>query len=254
LRAAVAIDGPAGAGKSTVGRALARRLGWLYVDTGAMYRAATLKALRMGAEFADAAALAKIAADARIEFVDEPAPGDESPVRVLLDGEDVTEAIRRPELTRHVKHVASCAAARREMVRRQRELAESRPVVMEGRDIGTVVLPDAVAKFYLDASLEERARRRAIDIERQGGGPADLATVMRELELRDRSDRERDAGPLARAEDAEVVDTTGMTVAEVVEALESRTRSRLAAAARSARAGDGASDVDHGVRGTAVRP
>ncbi len=224
---AVAIDGPAGAGKSTVGRALAERLGWLYVDTGAMYRAVTLKAVREGVDLecsADslAAELARVACEARVDLKEGP-----SGCRVILDDEDVTDAIRTPELTRLVRHVARCGAARAEMVKKQRALAEVGGVVMEGRDIGTVVLPDAAAKFYLDAAPHERARRRAVDL-RGAGAEVDRERLEAEIASRDRSDRERADGPLKAADDAEVVDTSGMTFDEVVDRIEASTRGRLA--------------------------
>ncbi|MHC4249511.1 MAG: (d)CMP kinase [Planctomycetota bacterium] len=224
---AVSIDGPAGSGKSTVGRELARRLGWLYIDTGAMYRAVTLKAIREGVDLENAAgeqgeALARVARKARIDLREGPAGQ-----RVALDGEDVTDEIRSPELTRLVRFVARCGQAREEMVKKQRALAESGGIVMEGRDIGTVVLPEAVAKFYLDARAPERARRRAVDLERTGA-EVDPARLEEEIASRDRSDRERADGPLRAADDAEVVDTTGMTFEQVVGRLEERTRERLA--------------------------
>ena len=220
---AVAIDGPAGAGKSTVGRALAERLGWLYVDTGAMYRAVTLKAVREGVDLEGGAAeLARVAGKARVELRE-----GSSGRRVILDDEDVTDAIRTPELTRLVRHVARCGAARAEMVKKQRALAEVGGVVMEGRDIGTVVLPDAAAKFYLDAAPDERARRRAVDL-RGAGAEVDRERLEAEIASRDRSDRERADGPLKAADDAEVVDTSGMTFDEVVDRLEASTRGRLA--------------------------
>ncbi|MHC5055486.1 MAG: (d)CMP kinase [Planctomycetota bacterium] len=224
---AVSIDGPAGAGKSTVGRELARRLGWVYIDTGAMYRAVTLKAVREGVDLEEAAgerdeALARVAREARIGLREGP-----EGQRVALDGEDVTDEIRSPELTRLVRFVARCGAAREEMVKKQRALAEAGGIVMEGRDIGTVVLPEAAVKFYLDARAQERARRRAADLERTGV-EVDPARIEEEIASRDRSDRERADGPLRVADDAEVVDTTGMTFEQVVDRLEALTRERLA--------------------------
>jgi len=222
----VAIDGPAGAGKSTVGRALARRLGWIYVDTGAMYRAVTLRAMREGLDLEGdgddlAEELGRVARESRIELREGP-----SGQRVMLDGEDVTDAIRAPDLTRLVRFVARCGRARAEMVKKQRVFAESGGIVMEGRDIGTVVVPDAAAKFYLDASPGERARRRATDLERDGV-QVDRASLEKEIVSRDRSDRERADGPLKVADDADVIDTTGMTFDDVVDRLEAMTRERL---------------------------
>lgn len=227
---AVTIDGPAGAGKSTVGRALARRLGWVYVDTGAMYRAVTLRAVREGIDLEGiglegggdlAEELARVAREARVELREGPAGR-----RVMLDDEDVTDAIRDTELTRLVRFVARSGPARAEMVKKQRALAESGGVVMEGRDIGTVVLPDAAVKFYLDARAPERTRRRARDLE-SAGVAVDRVELEEEIASRDRTDRERADGPLKVADDAEAVDTTGMTFEEVVDRLEEMTRERL---------------------------
>jgi len=221
---AVAIDGPAGAGKSTVGKALARRLGWLFVDTGAMYRAATLKAMRLGVDFADDAALARIADEADIRLTQ----GDGA-VRVWLDGEDVTGVIRTPELTENVRFVAACTGARAALVKKQRAACASSPAVMEGRDIGTVVLTDAAAKFYLDASVDERARRRLLDLRSKGAADADFDEVKRNIVSRDKSDMERADSPLRRAEDADVVNTDGLGIDQVVDLLERRTREKVAA-------------------------
>ncbi len=225
--AAVAIDGPAGAGKSTAAKALARRLGWLYVDTGAMYRAVTLAAVREGVDLEGGGddlprTLARITREARVQLREE-----DGALRVFLGGEDVTSEVRTPRLTRLVRHLARSGPGRAARVQKQQALASAGPVVMEGRDIGTVVLPGAVAKFYLDASVGERARRRAGDLE-DAGAEVDVAALEKEIASRDRSDRERTDGPLKVAGDAEVVDTTGMSVAEVVDLLERRTRARLA--------------------------
>jgi len=224
---AVAIDGPAGAGKSTVAKALARRLGWRYVDTGAMYRAVTLEAVREGVDLEGGGdelgrTLARVTREAEVDLREE-----DGALRVLLGGEDVTSEVRTPELTRLVRHLARSGPARAEMVRKQQALASGGPVVMEGRDIGTGVLPRAAAKFYLDATAGERARRRAGDLE-DAGAEVDVAAIEKEIASRDRSDRERADGPLKVAGDAEVVDTTGMSVDEVVDHLARRTRARLA--------------------------
>ncbi len=230
---AVAIDGPAGAGKSTVARALAARLGWTYLDTGAMYRAAALAAIREGVELDSGAAeeIASCTRRARIEFRCDEAGGGQ---RVILDGEDVTAAIREPELTRRVRDVARCAPARAELVRKQRAFGIAGPVVMEGRDIGTVVMPDAAAKFYLDATLEERARRRARDLER-AGRETSIEALKEEIRSRDESDIERAVSPLRPAADADIVDTTRLTVEEVVDLLERRVRERVGEAPGSLR-------------------
>jgi cytidylate kinase len=213
----IAIDGPAGAGKSTVARMVARRLGLLYVDTGAMYRAVTLAALRAGIDVEDEGALAALAADLRIELV----PGEDGAARVYLDGEDVTVAIRSPEVSRRVSAVARAAGVREELVRRQKSLAAAGGVVMEGRDIGTVVLPSATAKFFLTAREDVRAYRRYREM-RGRGYAATLEEVCFEIRERDRLDSSREVGPLVCPPDAFVLDTTAMTPEEVVEAIVAR--------------------------------
>ena len=203
---ALAIDGPAGAGKSTVARAVAGALGWDYVDTGALYRALALAVIRHGADPRNEAAVAAVAARSRIE-----AEGS----RVWLDGAEVTDAIRDRDVTEIVSTVSAHAAARAALLSLQREAAERGDVVMEGRDIGAVVLPEADAKVFLTATVEERARRRALEL----GLPTDAATLeamARSLAARDRADATRAESPLARADDAHVVDTTGLTTDEVV--------------------------------------
>lgn len=200
----VAIDGPAGAGKSTVARAVARALGFTYLDTGAMYRCVALARLRD--PHADPARLS-------IEVGD----------RVLLDGHDVTDAIRAADVTAEASRVAGDPAVRAALVVRQRELLDHGDWVAEGRDIGTVVAPDADLKLYLDASDEERARRRA----EQTGRP--VAEVLAEQRDRDARDREREASPLRAAPDAQLVDTTGLTLDEVVELVAARAQAVKAA-------------------------
>jgi cytidylate kinase len=195
----VAIDGPAGAGKSTVARLLAEQLGFRYLDTGAMYRAVTWLALEQGIDLADEQALAKLAAENPIAF------GEEE--RVEIAGRDVTAAIRAARIDRVVSSVARHQAVREVMRARQRELGEDGNVVIEGRDIGTVVAPGALVKVYLTAAESERARRRTAD--RPGIGADALATDLR---LRD----ERDAAQMQAASDAERIDTTSLDVAEVV--------------------------------------
>ncbi|MBC7106708.1 MAG: (d)CMP kinase [Firmicutes bacterium] len=213
----IAIDGPAGAGKSTVARMVARRLGLLYVDTGAMYRAVTLAALRAGIDPEDEEALAALAAGLAIELV----PAEDGTARVYLDGEDVTAAIRSPEVSRHVSAVARAAAVREELVRRQKRMAADGGVVMEGRDIGTVVLPEATAKFFLTAREDVRAYRRYREM-RGRGYPATLEEVCSEIRQRDRSDSSREVGPLVCPRDALILDTTAMTPEEVVQAIVAR--------------------------------
>jgi cytidylate kinase len=198
----IAIDGPAGAGKSTVARALAHTFGFTYLNSGAMYRSAALAAAERGVE------PARAAAEARIEFPGE-AGGDAA--RVLLDGRDVTREIRTPEISEAASRVAADPAVRRALVARQRQLLASGDWVAEGRDIGEVVAPDAELKVFLTADPPERARRRAAEL----GGDAD--SVLAEQAIRDERDRAREHSPLRPAPGAVILDTTGLTVAEVVD-------------------------------------
>jgi cytidylate kinase len=190
----VAIDGPAGAGKSSVARAVADALGFTYLDSGAMYRCVALAALRRGLE------PAAVAPSLRIEVGE----------RVLIDGEDATDQIRTPEVSEAASRAAADPDVRKAMVAEQRRLLSSGDWVAEGRDIGTVVAPDAAVKVFLTASPEERARRRAVEL------GADEATVLAEQAIRDQRDRTREHSPLEPAPGAVVIDTTGMTLDEVV--------------------------------------
>jgi len=201
----IAIDGPSGAGKGTVARAVAAELRYRHVDSGAMYRAVGWKALRDGIALDDEAAVAKVA----------ETPIEISPSRVAIGGRDVTREIRTPEIDRAAAAVARLPRVRTVLVARLREMAEGGEIVMEGRDIGTVVFPNADVKVYLDAAPEERARRRATD-PAHSGGPVAVADVGTLLAERDRSDSTRAASPLYAAPDATVVNTTGMGVDEVV--------------------------------------
>ncbi|HEY8346281.1 MAG TPA: (d)CMP kinase [Symbiobacteriaceae bacterium] len=208
----IAIDGPAGAGKSTVARILANRLGYLYVDTGAMYRALALKALRTGVPIDDDEALAQMAANTDIRLEKSPS-GDN---RVLLDGEDVTAEIREPRVDRVVSRVSAAPGLRRCMAELQRAMARGGGVVMDGRDIGSHVLPDADVKFFVTASLEERARRRQKQ-QAEAGHFQDLKELEAEIARRDEQDCNKGVGSLVRTPDAIYVDTTGKGVDEVVE-------------------------------------
>lgn len=207
---AIAIDGPAGSGKSTIARALAEQLGYTYIDTGAMYRSATYKALQAGVAPADPDELVELIRTTEIRL-----SGPPSGQRVLLDGEDVTEEIRRSAVTGLVSAVSQIPGIREIMVEKQRDLARCCPVVMDGRDVGTQVLPDAPHKFFLTATLEERARRRQADLERLSE-PATLEDTIQEIARRDRQDETRKISPLRQARDAIRVDTTGRSVEEVL--------------------------------------
>lgn len=212
----VAIDGPAGAGKSTVAQKLARRLDLGYLDTGAMYRALTLKALRAHQDLDDEAGLASMASatDLRMEYAYRKRP----PYRMIMEGEDVTGAIRAREVSAHVSQVSSLPEVRREMVKKQRRLAAAGGMVVEGRDVGTVVFPKADIKFFLTASVKERAGRRYREMKKDGYDVS-LHTIKQEMIRRDHLDSTRKHNPLMRAPDAQLVDTTGENVSRVVERL-----------------------------------
>lgn len=210
----VAIDGPAGAGKSTLSRRLARALGGTYLDTGAMYRAITLAALREGIDLTDPAARGRVAARAKVELQ----PTEDEGCRVLLDGEDVTAAIRTREVTGNIHWLAGDGGVRDVLVALQREFARGadRPVVAEGRDLASVVFPDAEVKVYLDASVDERARRRALEL---GAAAPPLEVLREEIATRDHRDSTRDVAPLVRVPEADYVDCSQLTPDQVVDAL-----------------------------------
>jgi cytidylate kinase len=210
----IAVDGPAGSGKSTVARAVARRLGLPHIDTGAMYRAVTLKALSTGVEPGDGEGLARLLETTELDIQDGS---------VSLDGVDVTTAVRRPEVTAAVSEVAAQPQVREWLVERQRRLLGERGGVMEGRDIATVVLPGADFKFFLTAEPAERARRRALELQAQGRA-ASVDEVLAEIEDRDRTDSGREVSPLRIAPGATVIDSTGRTVDEVVDEIVATTR------------------------------
>jgi cytidylate kinase len=213
----IALDGPAASGKSTVGKAVADRLGYLYFDTGAMYRAVTWLAQARGASLADEAAVTALAAAADIDVLP-AAAADGRQYTVLVDGEDVTWAIREPAVANSVSQVSAYPGVRAALVAQQRRLAARGRIVMVGRDIGTVVLPDAPLKFYLDASAEERARRRWQE-EQARGGLRSYDEVLAEVRSRDEIDSTRAVAPLRPADDAVIVDSTQMTIGQVVDAL-----------------------------------
>jgi cytidylate kinase len=217
-RIIVAIDGPAGAGKSTLAKRIAERLGFVYINTGAIYRAVALWALRLGVGLSDMHRLEQLAKEARIEL----AAGDG---RVLLNGEDVTEAIRDAQVAEAASKVSAVPGVRRALLRLQRDIARTNNVVMEGRDIGTVVFPQAQVKVFLDAEPGERARRRTLEL-KQDARDADLHATASELARRDERDRRRKEAPLVQAPDAELVDTTGLSVEEVEEVVLRLVRAR----------------------------
>jgi len=207
----IAIDGPAASGKSTIAVALARRLHRLHLNTGAMYRAFTVKVLRAGLRLDERDAIVRLLDETTVEL----RPDGRGDVRVLLDGEDVTAEVGTPEVSRLVSPVSLMPEVRAFMVRAQRRLADAYDIVAEGRDVTTVVFPDARYKFYLDASPDERAQRRLKEFESRGE-TVTLDEVKRELAERDHRDSTRELSPLTRADDAAVVDTTAMTPDEVV--------------------------------------
>lgn len=215
----VAIDGPSGAGKSSVGRALAEALSYTYLDTGAMYRAVAVKAIEAHIALDDQAGLTRAAAQADIAFED-------GGRRVILNGADVTEAIRTREATRVASVVARIPSVRRELVRRQQALGREGAVVLDGRDIGSVVFKDAEVKFYLDAAPESRARRRFDELKAKGQ-EASFEAILEDIKARDHQDMTRADSPLVRCPDAIVVDTTQMPQAEVLAVLAARVRARI---------------------------
>lgn len=212
-RIVVAIDGPAGAGKSTIARRIAEKLGFLYIDTGAMYRAVALWAVRNGTSLDDAAHLEQLALNAQIGL---------EKGRTILNGEDVTEAIRNAEISAAASRVAAMGAVRRAMVAKQREFSTVSSVVMEGRDIGTVVFPEAKVKIFLDAPSQERTRRRLVE----HGGEEEI--VARQMAERDKRDAGRAESPLMQAPDAVYLDSGGKSIEEVEEAILKLIRDRTA--------------------------
>jgi CMP/dCMP kinase len=218
-RIIVALDGPAGSGKSTVARRIATKLGFMYINTGAIYRAVALWAIRLGIDLNDMHRLEQLAKEAKIELA---ANG-----RVILNGEDVTEAMHDPQVSGAASKVSVVPGVRRALLRLQRSIAERSSVVMEGRDIGSVVFPNAQVKIFLDADPQERARRRALELMEQRGQAADVETVSGELKERDDRDRRRSESPLVQAPDAELIDTTGLSLEQVEEAVLRVVRARI---------------------------
>jgi cytidylate kinase len=216
-RVVVAIDGPAGAGKSTIAKRLANRLGFIYIDTGAMYRAVALWAVRQKVDFGDMHRMEQLAIAAEIEL----APG-----RIRLNGEDVTDAIRTPEVSGGASRVAVIPGVRRAMVAKQREMGQRNSVVMEGRDIGTVVFPDADVKIYLDADPRERVRRRLAEGQAKGDTTS-AETLAAQMKERDQRDSTRADAPLSQAPDAVYLDSTSLDIAQVEDAILKIVRARV---------------------------
>ncbi len=208
----IAIDGPGGAGKSTIARLLAEELGYLHLDTGAMYRAVTLAALNQNINFKDEEALTETAEEIKIDFNED---GD-----IFLNGENVSSEIRTQAVNENVSKTAAVKGVRETLVKKQKKLAEEHKVVMDGRDITTVVLPDAEHKFYLTASLEERARRRYEEMKSKDM-QVSLEDIKENIKNRDKLDSEREHSPLKKAEDAVEIDSTELSIEEVVEKIKS---------------------------------
>lgn len=205
----IAIDGPAGAGKSTIAKRVARTLGITYLDTGAMYRAVTVNVLNTYDDFSDKEKIVTAAENAKIRFDGE---------KVFLNDTDVTAVIRQPEVSRHTSDVAGIAQVRKILVAEQQQIAADTDVIMDGRDIGSVVLPNADVKIYLDATVEERARRRYAELKERGTlGGKTLDMIMQDIAQRDYNDTHRDASPLVCCDDAVRVDTTGLDIDGVVD-------------------------------------
>jgi cytidylate kinase len=211
----IAIDGPGGAGKSTVAKLLAKKMGMTYIDTGAMYRAVALAVIRRGLDFRDEASVVGALDGVRLSISHDAASGAQ---RVWLNGDDVTGAIRTPEVSIGASEVSKFRDVRLKMVGQQRAIAENADVVMDGRDIGTVVFPDADVKFYLTATEETRARRRYLELS-QKGSRASYEECLRDLAYRDENDSKREFAPLKPADDAIEVDTGELSAAEVADAL-----------------------------------
>jgi cytidylate kinase len=210
----IAIDGPVAAGKSTIGRLLAQRLGYRFVDTGEMYRALTWKAMKLNVDLEDEAELSRIASSTKIDFMS-PLSDSKHHCSVLVDGRDVTTEIHTQEVEAGVSLVSKVAGVRRVMVEQQRRLAQDGKIIMAGRDIGTTVLPHAQLKVYLSASSEERGRRRYLEVIERGEA-ADYQAVLAELMRRDEIDSQRSISPLVPAPDAKMVDTDGLNPDQVL--------------------------------------
>lgn len=209
----IAIDGPAGAGKSTAAKILAKKLSFSYLDTGAMYRAITYLVLKKGVDIKNYQKIGKVARNTDILFVP---PGEDGISHIIVNNEDVTDKIRTSIIDRNVSKVARIKPVRESMVKIQRKIAQKGNIIMDGRDIGSKVLPDADIKFFITASLEERARRRYLDLEEKEKD-ADIEEVKRKIAERDKLDTEREISPLIRTSDSILIDTTNITIEETVD-------------------------------------
>ena len=216
----IAIDGPAGAGKSTVAKIIANKLNFLYVDTGAMYRVLTLKAMREKIPWDDKEKLIEMAKNTEIELSQ-----DGEKYRVFMDGEDVSEEIRKEEVSKNTSYIASILEIRKILWEKQRNFGEKYDIVMEGRDIGTKVFPDAQIKIYLDASVEERAKRRYLQL-KEMGIEEDIEKIKKEIIERDKKDKNREIAPLIKTDDYYYIDTTDLTIDQVVEKIMSIYKSK----------------------------
>lgn len=222
----IAIDGPAGSGKSTTARLVAKKLDFLYIDSGAIYRALTLQVLRKGIHFHDQNELVKLVQNTKIKV-----QSTDNVFFIFLNDEDVTQEIRTPEVTTHVSVVSESPNVRAVITEKQREIAKGRSVVLEGRDIGTVVFPEADLKIYLEASLKERAKRRFKELQSKGYD-GKLEDVENEISKRDKIDSERVVSPLRKARDAIVLDTTHLSINEQVEFISNKAMNELGAKTR----------------------
>ena len=221
----IAIDGPTGAGKSTVAKAVAKELGFSCLDTGAMYRSIAWKALDAGISLDDAAALSALAGSHEISFGHEQ--GDPVPRRVFIDGEEVTDEIRTARIDKSVSRVSAIAGVRTALVAQQQRLGAAGDYVVEGRDIGTVVFPDAELKVFMTASAEERARRRVRQNEQRGIGSVDFDEVLADIIARDEVDSARETSPLRPADDALMLDSTSLPIDEVIATICAEARARM---------------------------
>ena len=219
---AVAIDGPSGAGKSTLARALAKELGFVYVDTGAIYRSVGYYAYQRGIDPADGAAVEALLPEIQLEMLYR----EDGLQHMILNGEDVTKEIRLPEISMYASRVSAIPAVRAFLMDMQRDMARTHSVIMDGRDIGTVVLPQADVKLFLTASAEDRARRRCLELEERGT-PEPYEKLLEEMQERDRNDASRSAAPLRPAEDAVILDSTGNTFQQSFDLLLQTIKERL---------------------------